>query len=58
MAIKTRADYFRLETGINTKRLYPTSRLLSHITGLPVQRNKAIVGQNALHTRRASTRTA
>ncbi len=47
MAVRTRADYFRLETGINTKRLYPTSRLLSHITGLQVQRNKAIVGQNA-----------
>ncbi len=34
-------------TGINTQRLVPTSRLLSKITGLEVQRNKAIVGRNA-----------
>jgi 2-isopropylmalate synthase len=34
-------------TGINTRKLYPTSRLVSHVTGLQVQRNKAIVGQNA-----------
>jgi len=47
MAIKTRADYFDLETSINTKRLLPTSRLVSRITGMQVQRNKAIVGQNA-----------
>ena len=37
----------RLETGIDTKRIYPTSRLLCQVTGLTVQRNKAIVGQNA-----------
>ena len=36
-----------LTTGINTRRLYPISRMLSHITGMQVQRNKAIVGQNA-----------
>ena len=47
MAIKTRADYFKLTTGINTKKLYPISRLVSHVTGIQVQRNKAIVGQNA-----------
>ena len=47
MAVKTRADYFKLTTTINTRRLYPTSRLVSHVTGLQVQRNKAIVGQNA-----------
>jgi 2-isopropylmalate synthase len=47
MAVRTRADYFNLPTSINTQRLWPTSRLLSHITGLQVQRNKAIVGQNA-----------
>src|SRR5262249_38142562 len=40
-------DYFRLQSGINTKRLCPTSRLVSHVTGIAVQRNKAIVGQNA-----------
>jgi 2-isopropylmalate synthase len=47
MAVKTRPDFFELETPINTKRLYPTSRLVSRVTGLQVQRNKAIVGQNA-----------
>jgi 2-isopropylmalate synthase len=47
MAVKTRADYFGLDQGINTKRLCPTSRLVSRITGIAVQRNKAIVGQNA-----------
>jgi 2-isopropylmalate synthase len=47
MAVKTRADYFGLPVSINTKRLYPTSRLVSHVTGIAVQRNKAIVGQNA-----------
>jgi 2-isopropylmalate synthase len=47
MAVRTRADYFQLATGINTRKLYPISRLVSHVTGLQVQRNKAIVGQNA-----------
>ncbi len=47
MAVRTRADYFGLTTNINTKLLYPTSRKVSHVTGLQVQRNKAIVGQNA-----------
>lgn len=47
MALKTRADHFKLATGINTRKLYPTSRLVSHVTGIVVQRNKAIVGQNA-----------
>ena len=47
MAVRTRSDYFGCETSINTKRLFPTSRLVSHVTGLTVQRNKAIVGQNA-----------
>jgi len=47
MALKTRQDYYHLTTGINTKLLYPTSRKLSHATGMQVQRNKAIVGQNA-----------
>jgi 2-isopropylmalate synthase len=47
MALRTRHDYFKLETGINTKKLYPTSKLVSHVTGIHVQRNKAIVGQNA-----------
>ena len=47
MAIKTRQDYYGCTTGINTKKLYPTSHLVSTITGMKVQRNKAIVGQNA-----------
>src|SRR6202008_2245543 len=47
MAVRTRGDYFQLKTGINTKKLYHTSRLVSHVTGIQVQRNKAIVGQNA-----------
>jgi 2-isopropylmalate synthase len=47
MAVKTRADYYHLTTFINTRRLCPTSRLVSHVTGIAVQRNKAVVGQNA-----------
>jgi 2-isopropylmalate synthase len=47
MALRTRQDYFGVETRINTPRLYPTSRLVANITGMAVQRNKAIVGQNA-----------
>ncbi len=47
MALKTRFDYYGLTTGIKTERLYPVSRMLSTITGLAVQRNKAIVGRNA-----------
>jgi 2-isopropylmalate synthase len=47
MAVRTRADYFELHSGINTKLLYPASRRVSHVTGLQVQRNKAVVGQNA-----------
>src|SRR5260370_37457034 len=47
MALKTRADYFRLHTGVRTEHLYPASRVVAKATGFPVQRNKAIVGQNA-----------
>ena len=47
MAIRTRADYYGVHTKINTQKLYPTSHLVSSITGMKVQRNKAIVGQNA-----------
>ncbi len=47
MAIRTRNDVFPFETGIKTNRLYPTSRLVSNVTGLHVQRNKAVVGENA-----------
>jgi 2-isopropylmalate synthase len=47
MALRTRNDYYHADTQVNTKRLVPTSRLVSSITGLQVQRNKAIVGRNA-----------
>ncbi len=47
MALKTRAAFFNVATGIHTNRLYPTSRLVSSITGMPVPRNKAVVGENA-----------
>jgi len=47
MALRTRHDFYKLDTGINTRLLHPTSRKLSHVTGMQVQRNKAIVGQNA-----------
>jgi len=47
MALRTRKDYYGVDTAINTTKLYPTSRLVSNITGMQVQRNKAIVGQNA-----------
>jgi 2-isopropylmalate synthase len=47
MAMRTRSDLYPMSTGIRTERLVPTSRLLSKITGLEVQRNKAIVGRNA-----------
>jgi 2-isopropylmalate synthase len=47
MALRTREGLFGLHTGIDTKRLFPTSRLLSSITGLPIPRNKAVVGENA-----------
>jgi 2-isopropylmalate synthase len=47
MALRTRGDFFGLRTGINTRLLHPTSRKVAHVTGIQVQRNKAIVGQNA-----------
>ena len=47
MAMRTRAEHFGVETGIDTRKLYPTSRLVSSITGMYVPRNKAVVGENA-----------
>ncbi|CAF0699093.1 2-isopropylmalate synthase [Candidatus Methylacidithermus pantelleriae] len=48
MALKTRSDAFGgLYTGVCLKELVKTSRLVSRLSGLPVQRNKAIVGENA-----------
>lgn len=47
MAIKTRSDLFDCETGINTREICRASRLISDLTGLMVQVNKAVVGANA-----------
>ncbi len=47
MALKTRRDLMGIETRINTKQIYPASRLLSQIIGQPVPPNKPIVGDNA-----------
>ncbi|MDO8636417.1 MAG: alpha-isopropylmalate synthase regulatory domain-containing protein, partial [Dehalococcoidia bacterium] len=46
-AIKTRHEAFNLMTTVDTAQIYPTSRLVSELTGFPVQPNKAIVGANA-----------
>ena len=47
MAVRTRQDLFPVDTGINTREIVPASKLVSTITGFPVQPNKAIVGANA-----------
>jgi len=48
LALKTRKDIFGgLTTGVNTKEIAKTSRMVSKLMGLPIQRNKAIVGTNA-----------
>ncbi len=47
MALKTRKDAFGLETGVVTEQIYPASRLVSQITGIPIPLNKPIVGENA-----------
>ena len=47
MALATRSDQFGGTTRIRKERLVPTSRLVSALTGLMVQPNKAIVGANA-----------
>src|SRR6476646_616571 len=47
MLIRTREDVHGLTTGLNTKELARTSRMVSRLTGYPVQPNKAIVGRNA-----------
>ncbi len=47
MTIHTRPTYVPVTTGIETQRIYPTSRLVSMITGIMVQPNKAVVGANA-----------
>jgi 2-isopropylmalate synthase len=47
MAVRVRSDRLPFEAGISTPELYPTSQLLSEVTGQAVQANKAIVGRNA-----------
>ena len=47
MALKTRKNFLNLDTRIVTEQIYPTSRLLSQITGIPIPINKPIVGDNA-----------
>jgi 2-isopropylmalate synthase len=47
MAVRTRKDHFKLEVGIDTAQIVPTSKLVSQITGFAVQPNKAVVGANA-----------
>lgn len=47
MALKIRQDFFGFFTGIDSREIYKTSRLVSHLTGFLVQPNKAIVGANA-----------
>ena len=47
MALKTRQDFLNMDLGVNTRELYRTSRLVSDLTGIFVQPNKAVVGLNA-----------
>src|SRR5712664_3766203 len=47
MALRTRKDFFGLDTRVRSEEIFRTSRLLSHITGVHVQPNKAVVGENA-----------
>src|SRR5206468_10796307 len=45
--LRCRADHYRADTAIRSERLVSTSRLVSELTGIPVQPNKAVVGANA-----------
>jgi 2-isopropylmalate synthase len=47
MALRTRKNYLDLDTHITSEQLYPTSRLVSQITGIPIPINKPVVGDNA-----------
>ncbi|MBN1318107.1 MAG: 2-isopropylmalate synthase [Anaerolineales bacterium] len=47
MALRTRRDVLKVDTRIESRRIYPVSRMVSQLTGIPVQPNKAIVGANA-----------
>jgi 2-isopropylmalate synthase len=47
MAMRVRADRYPYETGVVSEQLFPASQLLSELTGVPVQPNKAVTGRNA-----------
>jgi 2-isopropylmalate synthase len=47
MALDTRKDHFGVDIGIDTTQIYPSSRMVSRISGMAVQANKAVVGENA-----------
>lgn len=47
MALRTRKNYYKCETGITTEHIMRTSNIVSKLTGVPVQINKAVVGANA-----------
>jgi 2-isopropylmalate synthase len=47
MTLKTRKDAFKIDTNIRSEEIYRTSKMVSHLTGMVVQPNKAVVGANA-----------
>lgn len=47
MAMRTRKDFFNKKTSVKTRYLYETSRMVSRLTGIIVQPNKAVIGSNA-----------
>ncbi|MDQ6993115.1 MAG: 2-isopropylmalate synthase [Mariprofundus sp.] len=47
MILRTRSDRYDLHAAVDTTKIVPTSKLVSQITGMPIQANKAIVGANA-----------
>jgi 2-isopropylmalate synthase len=47
MAMRVRPDRYVFDTGVNSEQLFPTSQILSEVTDVPVQPNKAIIGRNA-----------
>lgn len=47
MALHTRKDFYGAETGVNTRQIYRSSKLLSNITGVSIPPSKAVVGANA-----------
>jgi 2-isopropylmalate synthase len=47
MALRTRKDLFGIDTRVNSREIYPSSAMVTNLTGMKVQANKAIVGKNA-----------